>query len=138
MEPDVLARLDLRAMAYAFVIPALLWVVMVVFATADGYPGVICATPVAWFFAGLAAHRCLAATHSTGKRTRLAEAGLTSVLLGVFQGLVASGVGFWGSGVQPDERPGIVLAGLVLALVGAGGAGAFGLAIAALAERRRE
>lgn len=133
----MLTRLDYRAMAYAFWLPALLWVVMVAFATADGYPGVICATPVAWFFAGLAAHRCLAATHTTDRGRRLAEAGVTGALLGVFQGLVASCVGVAGVGVQPDDRPGIVLAGLVLALVGAGGAGAFGLAIAALAERGR-
>ena len=134
----MLTRLDFRAMAYAFVLPALLWAVMVAFATADGFPGVICATPVAWFFAGLAAHRCLAATRTTDKRTRLAEAGLTGGLLGVFQGLVASGVGLFGGGIQPDERPGIVLAGLVLSVIGAGGSGAFGLAIAALAERGRQ
>lgn len=133
----MLTRLDLRAMTSAFVIPALLWVVMVWLATADGYPGVICATPVAWFFAGLASHRCLAATRTTARRTRLAEAGLTGAFLGVFQGLVACGVGVFGGGIRPDERPGIVLAGLALSVIGAGGSGAFGLAIAALAERGR-
>ena len=131
-----MTRPDVGAIAGSVWMPALLWLVLVAFATVDGYPGAVCVTPVAWLTAANAGQRCVMTSRSPRPVWPLAEAGLAGVVLGLWQGLVMMGVGFWGGGIPQTDRSSVVLASVVIGVLGAVVCGLLAIAVGAFQQRR--
>lgn len=73
----------------ALIWPLILWTVVVIAITLFGYPGVICATPVAWSLSFAVGERLRQTSQSS--RSQLIFEGLAAgALLGLWQGLLAS------------------------------------------------
>jgi hypothetical protein len=131
-----LTRPDVGAIAGSVWMPALLWLLLVIFATVDGYPGAVCVTPVAWLTAANTGQRCVTTSRSPRPVWPLAEAGLAGVTLGLWQGLVMMGVGLWGGGIPQVDRSSVVLASVVIGGLGAVVCGLLAVAVGALQLRR--
>ncbi len=131
-----MTRPDLGAIAGAIWMPALLWLMLVAFATVDGYPGAVCVTPVSWLTAANVGQRCVMISRSPRPAWPLAEAGLAGVLLGLWQGLVMMGVGFWGGGIPDTDRSSVVLASVVIGALGSVICGLLAFGVGAFQQRR--
>src|SRR5258707_15461558 len=66
------------------------WLAVVLLVTWAGYPGVVCATPLAWLIALRVGIVCASKTKSSEMAQRLLEAALAGALFGLLQGLL-----FW-------------------------------------------
>ncbi len=131
-----MTRPDLGAIAGSVWMPALLWLLLVAFATIDGYPGAVCVTPVVWLTAANVGQRCVIISRSPRPLWPLAEASLGGVLLGLWQGMVMMGVGLWGGGIPEMDRTSVVLASVAIGVLGAIVCGLLALGVGAFQQRR--
>jgi spore maturation protein SpmB len=108
------------AVLKAIWLPFLSWAVAVLVVSFGGkQPGVVCATPMAWFMALWVGLRSAAYTRSETKGARLMEAALAGGIFGLLQGVLFTAiVPFMGEIKTNEQRKAVVLA-IVMTVLGA-------------------
>jgi hypothetical protein len=123
-------RIDIKAIFLAVWLPALWWSIAVAGATLSGYPGVVCVTPLGWLLGLNVGQRCVQYSTTPGRSARIVEAAAAGVALGLFQGILFSGVLLFATpmGIPGENRlDALGMAAIALLVGGAGGALATGL-----------
>lgn len=95
-----------------------LWLGAVVVVSLAQYPGVVCATPMAWLIALRVGIMCSAATTSAKKSLRLAEAALAGAWLGLLQGILFWAIIPFAGPLQAGEKLNAVLLGIAMTVIG--------------------
>ena len=109
--------LDIEVMFQALFLPVFLWFFVVILVSLDGYPGVICMTPLAWLLGLSVGNRCMAQSRSTGTRP-LVEAVIAGAVLGLLEGVAVILSSLITSAIPPQDRTAVALAGGVLGVLG--------------------
>src|SRR5262249_18261876 len=136
LEHSSSSGLDVGVLTRSVLVPLIIWCVWVGGATSDGYPGVVCLTPMAWLLGRWSGNFCAARSGSQAQR-RLLEAGIAGALLGLLQGVIFYVIQRAFMPVKPDEVQNALV--LSLGIIGFGTiiSALLSLGTAALRNRRR-
>jgi hypothetical protein len=132
------SSLDLRNI---FEVPLRLfapWLGAVIIVWLAGYPGVVCATPLAWLLALQVGNRIAARSRSTSASQRLLEAALAGALFGLLQGALFGIVVPSMGPMDAEDRSRTVVITMVMLIVGTIAGAALSWFTARLNERRRQ
>jgi hypothetical protein len=103
---------------YAVLLPAGLWMVVVLLPSLLGSPGVICITPVGWLLGLWVGLRVTRVTDVFEVKTH--NAALAGGLLGLIQGVAFIAIALLSPDFSPGEVGRSVLLGLIVTLLGTG------------------
>jgi hypothetical protein len=136
--PSSTRKFDAMSVLRAIWLPFLSWTVAVLVVSFGGkQPGVVCATPMAWFMALWVGLRSAAYTRSETKGARLVEAALAGGLFGFLQGVLFTAIVPFMGEIKANEQQKAIVLVIVMLVLGAVICAAFSTAIAASQERRR-
>jgi hypothetical protein len=113
------------------------YALVVLLATSQGYPGIVCVTPLAWGLGLWVGSQAFVISHNAGRTRPLLEAGIAGALCGLVQGILFAVVGpRMGGNPTQEEQMQSVVTGLCL-LVPLGMLVTGGLAVASAARWQR-
>jgi hypothetical protein len=136
--PGTARKFDAMSVLKAIWLPFLSWTVAVLVVSFGGkQPGVVCATPMAWFMALWVGLRSAAYTRSETKSARLMEAALAGGIFGLLQGALFTAIAPFMGEIRADEQRKAVVLAVVMLVLGAVISAVFSVAIAASQERHR-
>lgn len=114
------------------------WLAAVIIVWLAGYPGVICATPMAWLLALRVGNLCVARSRSADSSQRVLEAALAGALFGLLQGALFGIVVPSMGPMDAEDRTRTVVLTLVMLIAGTIAGAALSWFTARLNERRRQ
>jgi hypothetical protein len=136
--PSTARKFDAMSVLKAIWLPFLSWTVAVLVVSFGGkQPGVVCATPMAWFMALWVGLRAAAYTRSPTRGARLMEAALAGGVFGLLQGVLFTAIAPFMGEIRADEQRKAIVLAIVMLVLGAVISAVFSVAIAASQERRR-
>jgi hypothetical protein len=137
--PGTARKFDAVSVLKAIWLPFLSWTVAVLVVSFGGkQPGVVCATPIAWFMALWVGLRSAAYTRSPTRGARLMEAALAGGIFGLLQGVLFTAIVPFMGEIKTNEQQKAVVLAVVIIVLGAVISAVFSVAIAASQERRRD
>ena len=114
------------------------WLAMVLLVTWAGYPGVVCATPMAWLIALAVGLRIASQSPSPSRSQRLTEAALAGAFLGLLQGVLFFIILPRLGPIAEDEQAAALAISLGMLFVGMPVAAGLSVFTAWLVERRTD
>jgi len=135
--PDLLQRIDWRAILVAVRLPAFYWILSLVIVTLFGYPGVICTTPIGWLLALPVGKRVVDESQSPIGGMRLGEAGLAGGFLGLLMGVLFTATLVTAPETNPSARGEALVISALVTLTGILTCAAAAALVAAAVLRRR-
>jgi hypothetical protein len=136
--PSTARKFDAMSVLKAIWLPFLSWTAAVlVVSFGEKRPGVVCATPIAWFMALWVGLRVAAYTRSETKGARIMEAALAGGIFGLLQGLLFTAIVPFMGEIKTNEQQKAVVLAVVMIGLGLVMSAVFSMAIAASQERRR-